>query len=336
MTDKIEVSQNHNAPLFFTFFEIIIMSISNYQINETEKLFISEILKIDSVESWLKNHSEDSAPFSVSKNKNVNPIPNIYTLIKEDQELYKEFLTSMNQEFPGFQTAYDLWLSAEESFQSRNWLEAKTLFEEVKRLFPVKLSGLQDFIQRRIKLTDRAIQMDFYIELGNNYFGKKDWERAKNNYETAYNLFAEEMPLDKDEFRKAVDICQKGTLFTEAMNLAERYVIENRWSEALVKYQETLDLFEEDFGIKREFIHKKIKGLKKKTPKTSNELIVIDHKDQIDPGTPRFSRYEKSNKIISLILVIAGIIGLTLFLLNKEPDSLAYEVPSSQAVYQSE
>jgi len=157
---------------------------------------------------------------------------------------------------PTFQS---LVASGDKEFANKEYIKAKTYYQEALRLKPNDntAKGKLDKTLQKIREENKKEEQFFeFIDLADNFYAQNDLEKALAEYNKALKIF----PQDEYALGKKAEITQflkdekdKLDAFNEMVALADRLLKEEKYAEAVMQYESAAKIYPNNSAVKEKY-----------------------------------------------------------------------------------
>ena len=166
------------------------------------------------------------------------------------------------QNAPTFQ---QLISSGDKEYSNKEYIKAKTYYQEALRLKPNDTSAknkLNNTLQKIREENKKEEQFFEYIDKGDNFYSNNELEKALAEYNKALKLFPkDEYALDKkSEITNILkDEKEKLDSFNEMVALGDRLLKSEKFAEAVMQYESALKVYPNNSATKAKYLDAKNK-----------------------------------------------------------------------------
>ena len=166
------------------------------------------------------------------------------------------------QNAPTFQ---QLISSGDKEYSNKEYIKAKTYYQEALRLKPNDTSAknkLNNTLQKIREENKKEEQFFEYIDKGDNFYSNNELEKALAEYNKALKLFPkDEYALDKKSEITTIlkDEKEKLDSFNEMVALGDRLLKSEKFAEAVMQYESALKVYPNNSATKAKYLDAKNK-----------------------------------------------------------------------------
>ncbi len=156
-------------------------------------------------------------------------------------------------------TFQQLVASGDREYSKSEYIKAKTYYQEALRMKPNDAStkGKLDKTLQRIREENKKEEQFFeYIDRADGFYADNELEKALAEYNKALKIFPQdEYALGKKEEINTILKDEKDKLndFNEMVAIADRFIKEEKYAEAVMQYESALNLYPNNSAVKEKY-----------------------------------------------------------------------------------
>ena len=174
---------------------------------------------------------------------------------------------------PTFQSLITM---GDKEFNNAEYIKAKSYYQEalrIKKDDPTAKSKLNKTLQKIREQSEKEEIFFQYLDEADNQYDNGDYEKALASYNKAAKLFPkDEYTLEQIEVvtQKINDEKEKIASFNEFVNNGDRFMVEEKYTEATIQYKAALNLYPNNSSVKDKYNN--AKSLKENYDKLSSDF----------------------------------------------------------------